>query len=64
MEHAIVGKWDIWPVLEGDTEFILEASGLQDDNDEGDGGQSKVQAVSDSVSKDLSEIPAIQSRQW
>ena len=38
MDHAIVGRWDVWPVLKGDTEFILEESGLQDDDDEGDGG--------------------------
>jgi len=33
VEHAIVGEWDTWSVLEVDAEFILEESGLQDDND-------------------------------
>ena len=61
VEHAIVGKWDTWPVLELDTKLALEEIGLQDDNDEDDGGEGEVQAVGDGESEDFSEIPTIRS---
>ena len=37
VEHAVVGGWYTWKVLEVDTELVLEEVRLQDDNDEDDG---------------------------
>lgn len=64
VEHTIAGGWDVWQVLEADAELLLEEVGLQDDDDEHNGGQGKVQAVSDGESEDLREIPAIWSHRW
>ena len=55
----VVGYWVAG--LEADTELILEESSLQDDDDKGDGGQGEVQAVSDGIGEDLTEIPTIGS---
>ena len=59
VEHAVVGLR--WRALEVDTKFILEEGGLQDDDNENNGGECEVQAVSDGISEDHIEIPAIRS---
>jgi len=61
VKHAIIGEWDTRPVFEVDAECILEEHSLQDENDEDDGRQGEVQAVSDGESGDLSEIPTTRS---
>ena len=46
-------------VLERDTELVLEEVGLEDDDNEDDGGQGKVKTVCDSEGEDLSQVPSV-----